>query len=189
VQPANLSLVYFSATNVAQFSFPGFPANALPDGNYEATLFASAVKDPSGNAMAANYVFDFYFLNGDANHDKKVDTLDFNALAANFGGTGKNYSQADFNYDGIVDTLDFNRLAAQFGKTLATAALQVAAPPPASREVFLAAPVIDLRAFGLLTNSASPPATAAPATPPPASSSVIFQNCDCFVDNQEVDRT
>jgi hypothetical protein len=59
---------------------------------------------------------------GDANLDGTVDTLDFNALAANFGGTSKVWTQADFNYDTIVDTLDFNRLAANFGRSLSSAA-------------------------------------------------------------------
>jgi fibronectin-binding autotransporter adhesin len=59
-----------------------------------------------------------YTYYGDANLDGKVDTLDFNSLAANFGGTNKVWSQADFNYDGKVDTLDFNNLAANFGKTV-----------------------------------------------------------------------
>src|SRR5207248_5322707 len=60
-----------------------------------------------------------YVYYGDANLDGTVDTLDFNSLAANFGGTGKVWSQADFNYDGTVDTLDFNNLAANFGQQLA----------------------------------------------------------------------
>jgi hypothetical protein len=51
-----------------------------------------------------------------------VDTLDFNALAANFGGTGKIWTQADFNFDGVTDTLDFNALAANFGMALAATA-------------------------------------------------------------------
>jgi autotransporter-associated beta strand protein len=55
---------------------------------------------------------------GDANLDGRVDTLDFNSLAGNFGGTNKVWTQADFNYDGKVDTLDFNSLAANFGKTI-----------------------------------------------------------------------
>ena len=59
-----------------------------------------------------------YTFTGDANLDGKVDTLDFNALAANFGGSGKVWSQADFNFDGVVDTLDFNNLAANFGQQL-----------------------------------------------------------------------
>jgi hypothetical protein len=57
-------------------------------------------------------------LEGDANFDGIVDTLDFNALAANFGGTNKTWNQADFNFDGKVDTLDFNFLAANFGKSV-----------------------------------------------------------------------
>jgi hypothetical protein len=64
----------------------------------------------------------FQLMPGDANVDGKVDTLDFNALAGNFGGTGKVWRNADFNNDGTVDTLDFNSLAANFGKS--------ANPPP-----------------------------------------------------------
>jgi hypothetical protein len=63
-----------------------------------------------------------YVYYGDANIDGKVDTLDFNSLAANFGGTGKVWSQADFNYDGKIDTLDFNKLAANFGQQLSEGA-------------------------------------------------------------------
>jgi hypothetical protein len=69
-----------------------------------------------GSAVGVRYTYA-----GDANLDGKVDTLDFNALAANFGGSGKVWTQADFNYDGTVDTLDFNNLAANFGQQLADA--------------------------------------------------------------------
>jgi hypothetical protein len=62
-----------------------------------------------------------YVYAGDANLDGVVDTLDFNSLAANFGGTSKLWNQADFNYDGVVDTLDFNNLAANFGQSLPAA--------------------------------------------------------------------
>jgi hypothetical protein len=51
-----------------------------------------------------------------------VDTVDFNILAANFGQSGKKFSEGDFNYDGVVDTIDFNLLASRFGTTLAPAA-------------------------------------------------------------------
>jgi autotransporter-associated beta strand protein len=64
----------------------------------------------------AHQVTVMYTYFGDANLDGTVDTLDFNSLAANFGGTNKVWNQADFNYDGVVDTLDFNNLAANFGK-------------------------------------------------------------------------
>jgi hypothetical protein len=66
-----------------------------------------------GSAVVVRYTY-----SGDANLDGKVDTLDFNSLAANFGGAGKVWTQADFNYDGTVDTLDFNFLAANFGQQI-----------------------------------------------------------------------
>jgi hypothetical protein len=59
-----------------------------------------------------------FTLPADANLDGKVDTLDFNALAANFGKSGIRWSKGEFNYDGVVDTLDFNALAGNFGKQL-----------------------------------------------------------------------
>jgi len=77
------------------------------------------VKDGANNAMTANNVFDFFVFAGDANHDRSVNTTDFSSLAANFGQSGKNYSQGNFNYDGVVDTLDFAILASRYGESLA----------------------------------------------------------------------
>ncbi len=45
----------------------------------------------------------------DANHDGKIDILDFNILMINWGSTSTN-NPADFNGDGKVDILDFNLL-------------------------------------------------------------------------------
>jgi hypothetical protein len=70
----------------------------------------------SGVAVDATAILIKYTWYADANLDGKVDTLDFNTLAANFGGSGKHWFQGDFNFDGLVDTLDFNKLAANFGK-------------------------------------------------------------------------
>jgi hypothetical protein len=75
----------------------------------------------AGQSVDSTSVLVRYAYTGDANLDGKVDTLEFNALAANFGGTGKLWTQVDFNYDGVVDTLDFNSLAANFGQQLAAA--------------------------------------------------------------------
>jgi hypothetical protein len=109
----------YGNSNVGVLTFPSFTGGVLPDGNYAATLDATRISDIAGNALAgANDVASFFVLTADANHDRTVDTLDFNALAANFGKTGVDYSQADFNYDGTVDTLDFNALAAKFGTAL-----------------------------------------------------------------------
>jgi glucose/arabinose dehydrogenase len=145
VPSANIALQYDASTNTATFSFPGYASasGALPDGRYHLTIASSAVTDVSGNALGSGLSFDFFVLAGDANHDGVVDTLDFNALAANFGGTNKTYSQGDFNYDGTVDTLDFNTLAAQFGKTTPPAATTAptATTAAAAPAVFSAKPV------------------------------------------------
>ena len=72
---------------------------------------------PGSYDMQVDYVRSYQSVfPGDANVDGKVDTLDFNALASNFGGSGKSWRSGDFNGDGVVDTLDFNSLAANFGK-------------------------------------------------------------------------
>jgi hypothetical protein len=65
---------------------------------------------------------DFFFLNGDANRDRIVNTMDFTVLAANFGQSGKKYGDGDFSFDGIVNSLDFNALASSFGKQLSAPA-------------------------------------------------------------------
>src|SRR5262249_10504478 len=60
-----------------------------------------------------------YALDGDANLDTSVNSIDFNILAANFGQTGKVWVQSDFNYDGSANSVDFNILTSNFSKTLA----------------------------------------------------------------------
>jgi hypothetical protein len=153
VARSNIAASYDSSTNTAHFTFPGYPNGVLFDGNYRGRILAG-LPDFFGNALPADASFDFFVLAGDANHDRTVDTLDFNALAANFGGTNKTFSQADFNYDGVVDTLDFNTLAANFGKTLpapATAIAAAAAAPVASS--FSQSLVKDETPMGLPTDS------------------------------------
>jgi glucose/arabinose dehydrogenase len=107
VPTANISLQYDASTNVATFSFPGFAdANGvLPDGNYHATIAASAVTDVSGNALSSDMSLDFFALTGDLNRDRHVDAADQAILTAhlNQGGT---YTQGDLNYDGTVNAAD-----------------------------------------------------------------------------------
>jgi len=105
--------------------------NGLTDGNYTVKVKASGVSGPGG-PMAADYTFGFFFLIADANRDRKVDTLDFNLLAANFGGSSKIFSQGNFNYDvaGLVDSEDFNLFISQYGKKL----LPPSSPPAGALE-------------------------------------------------------
>src|SRR5262249_9015523 len=79
-----------------------------------------------------------YTLTGDANLDGRVNALDFNALASNFGGSGSLWVDGDFNYDGKVNALDFNAVATNFGQTLGTAPLASVVPEPASVLALLA---------------------------------------------------
>src|SRR5688572_25461923 len=66
---------------------------------------------------------------GDANLDGVVNLGDFNALAANFGQSGRTWEQGDFTEDGTVNLSDFNLLAANFGK-------QIQPAPPGSTITF-----------------------------------------------------
>ena len=90
-----------------------------------------------------------YTVFGDANVDSKVNALDFNALAVNFGNnSGALWYQGDFNYDGVVNTADFNTLATNFNTVAPTPAagtlpeldsLGAVVPEPASAGVLMVA--------------------------------------------------
>lgn len=113
------SFAYDETSDRAFFRFPGFAGGILPDGNYRAILHAGHVHDASLKVMASDLVLDFFSLTGDANHDRHVNTLDFDQLAVNFNQSGMSFSQGDFNYDGKVNALDFNALATAIGAFLA----------------------------------------------------------------------
>jgi hypothetical protein len=80
----------------------------------------------SANLMtgkAGNYTtFQSYKLSaapaipGDANIDGMVDVGDLGILAANYGGSGKTWTQGDFNGDTFVDVGDLGILAAHYGE-------------------------------------------------------------------------
>ncbi len=65
-----------------------------------------------------------YTFLGDANLDGLVNALDFNAVATNFGGSGKGWTDGDFDYNGIVNTLDFTQLASNFNLVLPSPAVE-----------------------------------------------------------------
>jgi hypothetical protein len=140
VQPTGLS--YDANTNTATFSFTGI----LPNANYRATLLAAEITS-GGVSMAANHVLDFFFLNGDANHDRSVDVADLGILASNWQQSPRTFSQGNFDYspDGLVDVADLGILASQWQQSLALPS----APAPASgraRPARVAARAIDLLA-------------------------------------------
>lgn len=127
-----ISVLYDGGVNAARFTFPGLPNTALPDGNYRVTIPAGSVSDSLGNATAADYSFDIFFLNADADRNRSVNIGDFGALASNFNRSPRGFSQGDFNYSGTVDIDDFAILAGRFNQTLPPAATR---PAPAAAVV------------------------------------------------------
>jgi len=124
----NLSLAYDRGTDTARLTYTA-NNGILGDGDYRATLSNAAVRDLLGNQLDQTYTLDFFVFAGDANHDRVVDTRDFNALAGQFGGTNQNFAQGDFNYDGLVNSMDFNIFTGQYGHRLSLPAPAIATPP------------------------------------------------------------
>jgi hypothetical protein len=126
VDTGTFTLTYDNLTNSITFQVNG----VLQDGDYEGRLTAAGIADPTGNLLDGDgdgvggddFSLDFFFLQGDANRDRRVNLEDFNILAANFGSTGTNFSQADFSYDTITNLDDFNILAGRFGASLSSPA-------------------------------------------------------------------
>jgi hypothetical protein len=100
---------------------------------------ASAIGSPAtfmGQSIDNTSVLVRLTYNGDANLDGKVNALDFNALATNFGKTPGSdvWTQGDFNYDGNVNTQDFMALVGNFNATPLSAppVLGTLVPEPAA---------------------------------------------------------
>jgi hypothetical protein len=106
--------------NNATVTFPGFAGEILTDADWQMRV-STNVTDIAGNTFAGTQ-FDFFFLNGDANRDRRVNLSDFNIMAANFGQSPRNFSHGDFNYDTIVNLSDFDILAGRFGAALSAGA-------------------------------------------------------------------
>jgi Chitobiase/beta-hexosaminidase C-terminal domain/CotH kinase protein/Lamin Tail Domain/PKD domain len=120
----------------------------LADGNYLATLSGAGVTDAANNSLdgdgdgvaGGDFTLPFFFLSGDADHDRDVDFNDLVALAQNYGQSGKTFAEGNFDGDaaGNVDFQDLVQLAQRYGTSLPAAgavagealAAQTAAPLP-----------------------------------------------------------
>jgi hypothetical protein len=141
--PATITVsnpIWDGATNTATFNFTGI----LPDGDYRARLLASGVNN-GVNTMAGDYLLNFFFLNGDLNHDRSVTISDFIDLAANFNTPVTLWSKGDLNYDGTVTISDFIDLSANFNKTLGTPLPALEPQAAASADQFQSSNPIELK--------------------------------------------
>jgi hypothetical protein len=137
-QPVVGTMSYDPATFTATWTLPA----GLLDSNYRLTINESAIADVSANLLdgnldglaGGNLSVQAHHLAGDLNGDRTVDFADFSRLYANFGQSGKRFSDGDLNFDTKVDFVDFQILERQFGKllTAAPAAPVVAAEPVAA---------------------------------------------------------
>ncbi len=87
-----------SGTFTADFTFPHLPHGALPNGNYESLIDLEPTQDPG-----LDDVFGFFALGADANHDRSVDELDYDALLNGLNNSLTGFSNGDFNYDGEIN--------------------------------------------------------------------------------------
>jgi uncharacterized delta-60 repeat protein len=107
------ALSYDNVVDTATLSL----SSVLPDGNYVARAVASGIANSSNQHLAADSLLNFFFLNGDANHDRVVDVSDLGVLASNWQDSDLVFSEGDFSYDGVVDVSDLGILATNWQKS------------------------------------------------------------------------
>ena len=118
IPAANMAAAYDPATHSISYTFPGYLNCVLPDGDYRASL-APGLTDLFGNGTVGTPTFDFFFLAGDANRDRKVDVADLGILATNWQQSPRTFAQGDFDYSGKVDVNDLGILATRWQQSVA----------------------------------------------------------------------
>jgi hypothetical protein len=143
-------VTYDPATRMATIVFPF----NLDDSNLKLNIKDGGIADATGNTLDANNdgvaggaaSIPIYVFQGDTQTsftggslpDRKIDFVDYQVLAKNFGMTNASPADGDFNRDGTVDNADFEILRSKFGQVLAPPAAPVSAPAPAPAPVIVA---------------------------------------------------
>jgi hypothetical protein len=128
---------YNPATNTATFTFT--PA-VLPNANFRATLLAAGITDAANNHLDGDgngvggddYLYNFFYLAGDANHDRNVDIVDLGTVGTNWQQSPRTWSQGDFDYSGMVDIVDLGIVGTNWQTYLAPPASAGQSSSPAS---------------------------------------------------------
>lgn len=110
---------YSRLTNTAVVNFNSI----LADGDYTATFSNIGITNRQNMQLAGDRVNDFFFLQGDVNHDRTVGFDDLLIVAQNYNQTGKTFSQGNIDYstDGLVGFDDLLLLAQRYGSSLSIA--------------------------------------------------------------------
>jgi hypothetical protein len=123
------------------YADPDVSAGTLPRGNYELLFNANKVTNGSGDALDGDrdgtagddYVSGFFFMPGDANHDRVVDAGDYGMIDWFIDvQDAEGFSNGDFNYDGVIDAGDYGVIDTWTGTALPP-------PPDQANEVAAAA--------------------------------------------------
>jgi hypothetical protein len=102
-----MAMVYDTQTNTATVTFPGLANGILPNGTYAATIAANDVTDVAGNALIASHQLDFFFIQGDADHNGVINFDDYARIDFGFNNGLTGFSNGDFNYDGVINFDDY----------------------------------------------------------------------------------
>jgi hypothetical protein len=119
----DLALRYEAATNRAVLSFPALPGQRLAQGNYRLSVAAAGVTDQFGLRLAADFVFDFFVLTGDANGNRVVNDLDLYEVWQNLlkPAAARDLNE-DLTGDGQVTSADVSVVRGNYLATLPPAA-------------------------------------------------------------------
>ncbi|MBA3480197.1 MAG: hypothetical protein H0T51_00145, partial [Pirellulales bacterium] len=149
-----MALNYDVGTNIASFTFPGYPDGVLPPGNYTATI-AATLTDSFGNALVTETPFSFQVIgtaSADFDGDGDADGADFLAWQRGLGilSPDGTKTDGDADNDGDVDGDDLAVWRNQFESGVAifanaiAAAVVSAAEPTLTLGSALSAELVDL---------------------------------------------
>jgi hypothetical protein len=121
--PLDVTVSVVGSQTVAVITFSGSHIinGSLPDGHYTLTVLADHVHDPSGQALTANSVTDFFRLFGDSTGKGYIDRQDLERFASTLGksaGDPGYLAYFDYNGDGTIDLGDLVQLLRRLGKRM-----------------------------------------------------------------------